>query len=159
MIAQAQDGSGTNNANFATPPDGRSGKMRMYVWTQTHPSRDGDLEAGIVIHEYAHGISTRLTGGPENSGCLGHGESGGMGEGWGDILATILRMKGHETKDSSFGMGNWVNAGNGIRPYDVRHRHHNTLNCLLMSVVFDQLYYQSSNVRIPEKGRVLWCAC
>lgn len=28
------------------------------------------------------GISTRLTGGPANSGCLGWGEAGGMGEGW-----------------------------------------------------------------------------
>jgi extracellular elastinolytic metalloproteinase len=52
--------------------------MRMYVWTQSKPRRDGDLESGIVIHEYAHGISTRLTGGPANSGCLGFGESGGM---------------------------------------------------------------------------------
>ena len=28
VIANAQDGSGTNNANFATPPDGRPGRMR-----------------------------------------------------------------------------------------------------------------------------------
>jgi extracellular elastinolytic metalloproteinase len=41
------------------------------------------MEAGIVIHELAHGLSTRLTGGPKNSGCLGWGEAGGMGEGWG----------------------------------------------------------------------------
>lgn len=54
----------------------------MYIWTETDPTRDGDLEAGIVIHEYAHGISTRLTGGPRNSGCLGWGEAGGMGEGF-----------------------------------------------------------------------------
>ena len=40
---------------------------------------------GIVVHEYAHGISTRLTGGPANSNCLGWGEAGGMGEGWGDV--------------------------------------------------------------------------
>ena len=30
--SEAQDGSGTNNANFATPPDGGSGRMQMYVW-------------------------------------------------------------------------------------------------------------------------------
>jgi extracellular elastinolytic metalloproteinase len=28
VIANAQDGSGTNNANFATPPDGQHGRMR-----------------------------------------------------------------------------------------------------------------------------------
>jgi hypothetical protein len=55
----------------------------MYLWNTATPYRDGDLEAGIVIHELSHGLSTRLTGGPANSGCLGWGESGGMGEGWG----------------------------------------------------------------------------
>lgn len=27
-----------------------------------------------------------------NSGCLGYGEAGGMGEGWGDALATLIRQ-------------------------------------------------------------------
>ena len=32
-----------------------------------HPGmRDGDLEAGIIMHEYGHGVSNRLTGGPGN---------------------------------------------------------------------------------------------
>ena len=39
----------------------------------------------------SHGLSTRLTGGPANSGCLGFGEAGGMGEGWGDAIATLIR--------------------------------------------------------------------
>lgn len=30
--ADAQDGSGTNNANFATPPDGSASRMQMYIW-------------------------------------------------------------------------------------------------------------------------------
>ncbi len=83
VIANAQDGSGYNNANFMTPPDGRNGRMRMYLWNTALPYRDGDMEAGIVIHELSHGLSTRLTGGPASSSCLGWGESGGMGEGWG----------------------------------------------------------------------------
>lgn len=33
VLAEAQDGSGTNNANFATPPDGSSGRMQMFLWT------------------------------------------------------------------------------------------------------------------------------
>jgi extracellular elastinolytic metalloproteinase len=32
VVAQAQDGSGMNNANFGTPPDGESGRMQMYLW-------------------------------------------------------------------------------------------------------------------------------
>ncbi|TGE21743.1 T9SS type A sorting domain-containing protein [Hymenobacter aquaticus] len=31
--AEAQDGGGTNNANFSTPPDGTRGKMQMYNWS------------------------------------------------------------------------------------------------------------------------------
>lgn len=31
--AEAQDGGGTDNANFATPPDGRKPRMQMYLWT------------------------------------------------------------------------------------------------------------------------------
>ncbi len=31
--ADAQDGSGTNNANFGTPPDGSNPRMQMYLWT------------------------------------------------------------------------------------------------------------------------------
>lgn len=33
VIADAQDGRGMNNANFATPPDGSSPRMQMYLWT------------------------------------------------------------------------------------------------------------------------------
>ncbi|KAH9475195.1 Extracellular metalloproteinase MEP [Psilocybe cubensis] len=115
VIANAQDGSGFNNANFMTPPDGQNGRMRMYLWNTAIPYRDGDLEAGIVIHELSHGLSTRLTGGPANSGCLGWGESGGMGEGWGDFLATIIRSK---KLYSDYAMGSWAaNRANGIRNY------------------------------------------
>ncbi|KAI8894909.1 Fungalysin metallopeptidase-domain-containing protein [Globomyces pollinis-pini] len=117
VIANAQDGSGTNNANFATPPDGYQPRMRMYVWTQTDPDRDGDLESGIVLHEYAHGISTRLTGGPANSNCLGWGEAGGMGEGWGDFFATIVRTNSNTTRDQDYAMGDYANGGKGIRNY------------------------------------------
>jgi hypothetical protein len=31
--AEAQDGSGLNNANFSTPPDGTSGRMQMYLYS------------------------------------------------------------------------------------------------------------------------------
>jgi extracellular elastinolytic metalloproteinase len=118
VILNAQDGSGTNNANFATPPDGQPGRMRMYLWTQTTPRRDCSFEAGVVIHEYTHGLSNRLTGGPANSNCLSSLESGGMGEGWGDYMATAIRLKPQDTRATSYAMGTWV-TGNpaGIRAY------------------------------------------
>ncbi|KAL7941188.1 Fungalysin metallopeptidase domain-containing protein [Trichoderma barbatum] len=118
VILNAQDGSGTNNANFATPADGSNGRMRMYIWTVSTPRRDGSLEEGIVIHEYTHGLSNRLTGGPSNSGCLSGVEAGGMGEGWGDFFATAIRLKAGDTRSKDYPMGAWAdNNAKGIRQY------------------------------------------
>ncbi|KAI0602059.1 Fungalysin metallopeptidase-domain-containing protein [Biscogniauxia sp. FL1348] len=118
VILNSQDGSGTNNANFATPPDGQPGRMRMYLWTYSTPYRDCAFEAGVIIHEYTHGLSNRLTGGPANSNCLSTTEAGGMGEGWGDFMATAIRLKEGDTRDTDYSLGAWVyNNPEGIRTY------------------------------------------
>ncbi|HEX5151445.1 MAG TPA: M36 family metallopeptidase [Parafilimonas sp.] len=49
---------------------------------------DGDLDNGIIAHEYTHGISNRLTGGPNNVTCLQNREE--MGEGWSDYMALMV---------------------------------------------------------------------
>ncbi|KIJ05943.1 hypothetical protein PAXINDRAFT_20833, partial [Paxillus involutus ATCC 200175] len=109
VIANAQDRSGFDNANL---PDGQHGRCRMYLWNTASPYPDRNMEVGIVIHELAHGLSTRLTGGPKNSECLGWDESGGMGEGWGDFVAF------HSTSTSTDAMGAWAsNRAGGIRNY------------------------------------------
>ncbi len=87
VIADAQDAGGTNNANFGTPVDGSRPRMQMYLFTSTTPNRDGDLDNGVIVHEYGHGISNRLTGGPANSSCLNNAEQGG--EGWSDYFALM----------------------------------------------------------------------
>ena len=40
--ADAQDGGGTNNANFATPPDGSNPRMQMFLW-------DGAVTSGPLL--------------------------------------------------------------------------------------------------------------
>lgn len=77
--AQAQDGSGTNNARIFVGPDGSAPRMEMFLWTAPNPDRDGDLDAGIVIHEYGHGISNRLIGGPSTASCLSNRQQAGEG--------------------------------------------------------------------------------
>ncbi|MCX7556600.1 M36 family metallopeptidase [Xanthomonadaceae bacterium JHOS43] len=77
--AEAQDGAGTNNANFGTPPDGQAPRMQMFLWTSTTPNRDGDFDNGIIAHEYGHGISNRLVGGPSNVSCLTGNQRAGEG--------------------------------------------------------------------------------
>ncbi len=49
---------------------------------------DGDLDNGVIVHEYGHGISNRLTGGPATTSCLSNAEQ--MGEGWSDYYALLL---------------------------------------------------------------------
>ena len=79
--AEAQDGGGTNNANFATPGDGSRPRMQMYLWNTASPSRDGDVDSDIVYHEYGHGLTWRMIGGMQ--GRL----SGAIGEGMSDTVA------------------------------------------------------------------------
>lgn len=63
-------------------------------------------------------MSNRLTGGPANSNCLTALESGGMGEGWGDFMATAIRLKSGDTRTKSYPMGAWINNDPaGIRAY------------------------------------------
>lgn len=82
--AEAQDGSGTNNANFSTPADGSRPRMQMYLWSTASPSRDGDLDSDIVYHEYGHGLTWRMIGGM--SGPF----AGAIGEGMSDVLALYI---------------------------------------------------------------------
>lgn len=84
VLAEAQDGGSTNNANFATPADGSRPRMQMYLWTNTNPQRDGDLDSDVVYHEYGHGLSTRMIGG------LGGDMGGAIGEGASDVLAILI---------------------------------------------------------------------
>ncbi|HWS54212.1 MAG TPA: M36 family metallopeptidase, partial [Pyrinomonadaceae bacterium] len=90
--AEAQDGSGTNNANFATPPDGQRPRMQQYLFTAPNPDRDSSMDGDVVFHEYGHGISNRLIG--NGSTALQGTQSGAMGEGWSDYWAITLNGDG-----------------------------------------------------------------
>lgn len=81
------------------------------------PALDGDLDNGIIVHEYAHGISNRLTGGPSAAGCLSNAEQ--MGEGWSDYFTCMLTMDFSQPNPQnrpigSFAIGN-PPSGPGIR--------------------------------------------
>lgn len=138
--AEAQDGGGVLNANFATPADGLPGRMQMYLWVDAFDTlglgfddivreysgqvRDGDLDGGVIAHEYGHGISNRLVGGPDNISCLRtHDER--EGEGWSDFWSYVLTMRPKDDGKTPRGIGTYVvyheeeRQGKGIRitPY------------------------------------------
>lgn len=115
--AEAQDGSGTCNANFQTPPDGIRPTMQMFICS----NRDGDYDNGIIAHEYGHGISARLTGGAASVGCLFGEEQ--MGEGWSDYYGIVMTIQPEDVADQGQrrrGMGTFLFLqgpnGGGIRP-------------------------------------------
>ena len=113
--AEAQDNSGTCNANFSTPPDGSNPRMQMYICG----NKDGDFDNLVIAHEYGHGISIRLTGGPANSGCLNNQEQ--MGEGWSDYFGLMLTMHQGDQGADARGIGTYLfnqgANGGGIRTY------------------------------------------
>jgi uncharacterized repeat protein (TIGR01451 family) len=153
VLAEAQDGSGVNNANFLTLPDGLPGRMQMFLWDTNIPLIDGDLDNGVIVHEYGHGISTRLTGGPAAT-CLGGDEQGG--EGWSDYFGLIMTMN-NSNLSSGFnagrGIGTYVlnepTSGNGIRPA----RYSIDFN------VNDYTYADINNAEIsaPHGVGFIWC--
>jgi subtilisin-like proprotein convertase family protein len=87
VLAEGQDSTGTDNANFSTPPDGQSGRAQMYRFTGPTVDRDGSLDTEILIHELTHGTSNRLIG---NAAGLTWDPGVGMGEGWSDFYALAL---------------------------------------------------------------------
>ncbi|MFT6500891.1 MAG: PKD repeat protein [Crocinitomicaceae bacterium] len=102
--------------------------------------KDGDLDNGIILHEYGHGVSTRLTGGSSNSGCLDNLEQ--MGEGWSDFFACMLTMDMGASNPVNRPIGTYVTGqpinGNGIRPtpYDTSF----TINNFTYASVADVAY-------------------
>ena len=80
---------------------------------------DGSFDNGIVIHEYGHGISNRLTG--TGVGCLSStSDKEQMGEGWSDFFAIMLTNKAGDNASVPRGTGTYAIGqpitGGGIRP-------------------------------------------
>lgn len=85
---------------------------------QPMADKDGDFDNGIIIHEYSHGISNRLTGGASNSDCLSNEEQ--MGEGWSDFFGLMLTTNLNSENPvfrpiGTYAVSQSVNGG-GIRP-------------------------------------------
>ena len=86
--ARAYRGSVFGTANMYTPVEGSSPVMSMGLVGRT--GRHTALDATVVIHEFTHGVTNRLVGGPMNVSALDAPQSAGMGEGWGDFFACTV---------------------------------------------------------------------
>jgi len=85
-------------------------------------TNDGSFDNGIIVHEYVHGLTNRLTGGAFNVFCLFNEEQ--MGEGWSDWYALMFTMDLDVENPVYRPMGTFASGeptdGIGIRvvPYD-----------------------------------------
>ncbi|MDB5234940.1 MAG: hypothetical protein JWR44_1933 [Hymenobacter sp.] len=134
-----------------------SNGVQVTMPTRTAPPSqqyDGDFDNGIMVHEYGHGVSGRLTGGPANSSCLNNAEQGG--EGWSDYFALMMTTDWTTTPLTdgprrrpmgTYALGQAA-TGNGIRRYPYS-----------TSMTTNPLTYANMTAR-PEVHDIgeIWCA-
>jgi hypothetical protein len=117
------------------------------------PSIDGDVDNGVICHEHAHGLSTRLTGGPGNSSCLGNAEQ--MGEGWSDYYGLMLTQDwataNLNTGSSPRGIGNYV-VGQTTSQSGIRSQQY----CTEFDIN-NKVYATTIPTEVHDLGEI-WCA-
>jgi subtilisin-like proprotein convertase family protein len=115
--AELNDGSGINNANMGTPPDGHAPRMQMYLFDLRDVN--GSDAADIVYHEYGHGLSSRLVVTASGSSSLLSMQPNMMGEGWSDFYALDLVVaEGSKIDTPAPGevtTGDYVKGPGGVR--------------------------------------------
>lgn len=107
---------------------------------------DGAFDNGIISHEYGHGISNRLTGGPANTNCiiLSYNINGNilytqcMGEGWSDFFGLWMTTQPGSVGDTPRYIGNYVAAGNPTTGPGIRPKPYST-NLLVNSLTYGQV--------------------
>ncbi|KAJ1982223.1 hypothetical protein H4R35_000394 [Dimargaris xerosporica] len=149
VVAYGLDGSSYYESQFVTPPDGLKPTLYMSLWAPPNDSdnpmdrRDSSFDSSILIHEFSHGLSSRLTGGSASADCLSFGNGRALGEGWSDAISVILRLKAGDTRrNSAKVIGGYVSHGGNLRtyPYSVDPRINPFTFDDLNSLAWDNIY-------------------
>ena len=111
---------GNDNGNLIVADLGGTVSGRLFQVGGPGLNRDSDLDAGVIAHEYGHGLSNRLTGGPSQASCLFGNQQ--AGEGWSDFLGLWVSAKADDVLDAPRGVGSYLifqenTPGAGIRPW------------------------------------------
>ena len=82
--------------------------------------RDASFDSGVIVHEYCHGLSTRLTGGPSNQFCVDPRQAKENGsEGWSDFCSLFITATSSTGRTRTVGsFASWSIEGIRSVPYD-----------------------------------------
>ncbi len=110
------------NAFFTsrTPADGSPSMVAMFVGIADQAPfifTDGSLEANVIVHEYTHGVSTRLI-----PGCYSVFHCAAMGEAWSDYFGLEFSTPANTPADGIYVIAEYMSQvwGSGsfrTRPY------------------------------------------
>lgn len=131
-------------------PDGKSPRLFMGVWGDAGKlNRDSVFDSTVLLHEYMHGVTERLVGGPATPGCLEGDDREGLSihEGYSDFVATLLRVKNGDTRNKDYTIADWADdKAIGLRDYYISTSLETTpftfelLNALSPTQGFDLVY-------------------
>ena len=92
---------GNCGAFYGATDDGESPIMVL----GTCGNKDGSYDSVVIAHEYGHGVTSRLVGGPFTIDCLTNDEQ--MTEGWCDWFGTILTIQAGDLGEDNRQIGNY----------------------------------------------------
>ncbi len=103
------------NARIGISRDG----IKPFITSNICGDKDGSFDNIVLIHEYIHGVSFRLTGGANSDNCLTTEEN--LAEGWSDWYALMMTMNPNDIGTTPRGIAtfffNQGENGEGIRDY------------------------------------------
>lgn len=114
--------SAASGANMRAQNDGAPAELTLGLWKQDNQlGNPTALDAGVVIHEFAHGVSQRLVSGRLQKDALSEPQSLALGEAWSDYFAvTILNFyRGAANLARRFTFAEFASKkpGTGARPH------------------------------------------
>ncbi len=143
LVVRVFDRPVAGTARMRSRRDGRPGELHLGPRDDRHAALDADL----VCHEVAHGVTNRLTGGRLAFEPLHHPESRALDEGYCDYFALTLR--GYQTGEDAVTFSPWLGGDErtGLR----RHAYDDTFP-------LDYGDLAAAENQEPHRGGEIWCA-
>lgn len=113
--------SAQGNANMRAQNDGGPAELSLGVWRNQNPpsvGRPTALDASVVIHEFAHGVSQRLVSGRLKKTALSQPQGLALGEAWSDYFAVTILNFYRSANARTFTFARFASGiAGGVRPH------------------------------------------